>query len=224
MKSEARFAFFDVDDTLIQIKSMFDFYRFWCLEIMEQPRMHLEFETDFSRMLSEGYKRESLNYAYYRYFNGIDPESLYRAGAAWAKKHLIHPEFFFFTPVVKELMRLQKKGITPVLISGSFHAVLDPIASELNVPHVLATELEIGEDGLYTGNIIHPQTIGQGKAVAVQAFLNNHFVSPRRCYAFGDDLSDLPLLRAVGYPVTVGNGTALTEYAVGANWPVIKTS
>jgi len=34
MKPKLCFAFFDVDDTLIRIKSMFDFYHFWCYEVL----------------------------------------------------------------------------------------------------------------------------------------------------------------------------------------------
>ncbi|WP_280568388.1 HAD-IB family hydrolase [Chromohalobacter sp. 296-RDG] len=224
MKNEIRFAFFDVDDTLINIKSMFDFYRFWCYEIWHRPEMHDDFEATFSRMFLEGCAREKLNSSYYRYFTGVDPQLLDRAGADWATDRLTRSNGFFVAPVVEELQRLQSEGITPVFISGSFHALLEPIARTLEVSHILATKLEVGVDGRYTGNIIPPQTIGMGKALAVQDFLQHHAASPRCCYAFGDDLSDLPMLNVVGYPVAVGAGTILAERAATENWPVIATS
>lgn len=224
MKNELRFAFFDVDDTLIHIKSMFDFYHFWCYEVWHRPQLHDDFEAAFARMFSEGRTREELNSAYYRYFTGVVPQLLDSAGSDWATDRLARPEDLFVAPVVEELQRLQGEGVIPVFVSGSFNALLEPIARTLEVPHILATNLEVGEDGLYTGNIMAPQTIGMGKALAVQGFLQHHVASPSRCYAFGDDLSDLPMLNVVGHPVAVGTGTVLAERAATANWPVIATS
>lgn len=223
MNTEIRFAFFDVDETLIKIKSMFEFYHYWCYKVLLRPDMHDDFETEFSRMLLEGRTREELNRSYYRYFTGVDPQMLNRAGADWAMERLEHPDDFFIAPVIEELQRLQREGITPVFISGSFHALLEPIANSLKAPHILATKLEIGEDGLYTGNIISPQTIGMGKALAIQNFLQQKDTSPQHCYAFGDDISDLHMLDVVGYPVVVGTGSSLAKHAAIANWRVIAT-
>lgn len=43
-----RFAFFDVDDTLIRRKSMFDFFRFWALEWLNDAAVLKAFEHDFA--------------------------------------------------------------------------------------------------------------------------------------------------------------------------------
>ncbi|MDP4557196.1 HAD-IB family hydrolase [Halomonas meridiana] len=224
MSTEFRFAFFDVDETLIKIKSMFDFYHFWCYKVLLRPDMHDNFEAEFSHMLLEDYTREELNRSYYRYFTGVDPKMLNQAGAHWALERLEHPDDLFIAPVIEELQRLQGEGITPVFVSGSFHELLEPIANSLKAPHILATKLEIGEDGLYTGNIISPQTIGIGKALAIQNFLQKKDTSPKHCYAFGDDISDLHMLNAVGYPVVVGTESSLAKHAAIANWRIISTS
>lgn len=224
MQSEFRFAFFDVDDTLIRIKSMFDFYRYWCHQVLQRPELHDIFEENFAHMRAVGRSREELNRAYYRYFAGVEPEIIYRAGAGWAAAHLECAEDFFVASVLAELQRLQDLGVVPVFVSGSFAALLEPIALWLGVPHIITTQLKVGVDGLYTGEIAPPQTIGMGKALAVQEFLRRQSTSPSSCYAFGDDISDLPMLDVVGHPVAVGTGTSLALHAAEVSWPVIVTS
>jgi len=69
-----RFAFFDVDDTLITVKSMFDFFRYWTLEWRRESAALEAFEREFSQLRAAGESRENLNRAYYRYFAGIRSE------------------------------------------------------------------------------------------------------------------------------------------------------
>src|SRR3546814_15438352 len=72
-----------------------------------------------------------------------------------------------------------------------------PIARELNVVHVLANNLEV-TSGKYSGNILPPQTIGDGKREAIVGFLKEWKSNPNDCYGYGDHISDLPLLEIVG--------------------------
>jgi phosphoserine phosphatase len=100
--------------------------------------------------------------------------------------------------------------------------LLSPIAARLGVRHILATIMEV-VDGSYTGRIFPPQTIGRGKAEAIAGFLERAGVSPSCCHAYGDDISDLPMLSAVGWPVVVrGDNRALEELALNRGWPVLS--
>lgn len=92
--------------------------------------------------------------------------------------------------------------------------------AELGVRHILATRLEVRE-GRYTGEILPPQTIGAGKAQAVDTFLRARDCSPEWCYAYGDDVSDLPMLEAVGQPTVVSGGRKLKANARTMGWRVI---
>lgn len=213
-----RFAFFDVDDTLIHIKSMFDIFRFWALDWLEDPDRLALFEADFAWMRAAGQPREDLNRAYYRYFAGVEPRRLAAAGQVWASRRLAAPERLFVASAVSELGRLRREAIDPVLVSGSFEAVLRPVADHLKVKHILATTLLIGADGRLSGEIGAPQTIGAGNAIAVHNFLARHEADAAACVAFGDDMSDLPMLRAVGTPVVVGTDTPLTRHADTERW------
>lgn len=213
-----RFAFFDVDDTLITVKSMFDFYRYWTLGWRQDPAAFAAFESEFSLLRAAGETRESLNRAYYRYFAGMRAEDIERAGAAWASAWLAAPARFFIPAPVNLLREMMADGVEPVFVSGSFDAVLRPIADQLSVATILATSLELAADGRYTGRIGTPQTIGAGKATAIRDFLARHGVCPGACLAVGDDISDLAMLQAVGTAVVVGEHPQLAEIADARGW------
>lgn len=218
------FAFFDVDDTLIRIKSMFDFYRFWALEYHRDPLILERFDAHFSKMREAGAPREELNRSYYRFFSGVHPAELEEAGSAWARPRLSAPQSLFVPAAVCELTRLKSDGVPPVFVSGSFKAVLAPLGQHLGVSHILATTMVTGPDGHFTGEISEPQTIGEGKAVAIRSFLDHHDADAEQCFAFGDDLSDLPMLKAVGKPCAVGQDTSLARQAEIEKWRILPTA
>ena len=216
-----RFAFFDVDDTLIRQKSMFDFYRFWALEWLTNPVLLEEFNRDFAARRARGNSREVLNRAYYRHFAGVRAEDLVAAGECWARPYLEAPESFFIASSVEELTRLKTEGIEPVFVSGSFAAVLDPIARHLGVRHILCAPLVLDLNGSLTGEIGDPQTIGKGKAEAIRLFLEDRNGDPAACFAFGDDISDFDMLACVGNPVVVGTDTPLAQDSRTFAWEKI---
>lgn len=99
-----------------------------------------------------------------------------------------------------------------VFISGSMLPILSPIAKYLGVTEVLCAPVIINDAGELTGEIGLPQTIGTGKRRAF-SLCDDKEINPADCYAYGDDLSDIPMLEATGHPVCVGKHSALTRYA-----------
>jgi phosphoserine phosphatase len=61
-----------------------------------------------------------------------------------------------------------------------------------------------------TGGLVGEPCIGEAKRAAVRAELRSRpDVDPARCYAYGDHVSDLPMLAEVGNPVVVGGSARL---------------
>jgi len=218
--ANASYAFFDVDETLIRTKSMFDFYRFFCA-FRGADRDFKAFEKDFAEMRRFKWSREELNRAYYRYLAGIAPDELSRAGVRWWAQASTRPGILIRESLAL-LKTLRDDGVTPVFVSGSFEEILDPIGRQLGVHMFLCAPMEIGQGGYYTGELGSPQTIGAGKAQAVDAFLKVHGACISQCWAVGDDLSDLPMLEAVGRSVAVGTGTPLARLARERGWVVLE--
>lgn len=215
------YAFFDVDETIIAMKSMFDFFEYWCAHGGGGPDALPMFEERFARLRADGAPREELNKDYYRFFRGVAPVELDEAGELWFHQRVFRQSHVFHAPVVQRLREHARNGEAPVFVSGSFPAALKPLADCLGVEDILATRMLTDDDGFYTGEIGEPQTIGEGKRRAVEMFLAQKGAEAARCYAYGDDLSDLPMLDAVGRPVAVGADTPLTRLARTNGWEVV---
>lgn len=220
------YAFFDVDDTLIRIKSMFDFFPFWC-DRQGQPDQLSPFLTAFAEAAAQHQPREALNRLYYRFFAGAPQDRLIEAGELWAAQRfgMSEPDpAMLVQPVLARLRAYQAQGVTPVLVSGSMPALLAPLGRRLGVEHWLCTRQEVDDRGILTGRILPPQTIGAGKAEAIAAFLAAHGAAAADCLAYGDDLSDAPMLEAVGHPVAVIGSPALADLARRRGWPTLAAT
>lgn len=105
------------------------------------------------------------------------------------------------------------------MVSGSFPAVLAPIARDLGIEKILATHMEV-RAGLYTGYLSSPPMVGAGKRDAVRALLSSDAVA-ESSYAYGDDVSDIPMLSSVGHPVVVAGGRLSSVDAERLGWRLI---
>ena len=213
------YAFFDVDDTLISVKSMLSFQPYWYKKVGDDTGRHA-YEQDLKAHLRPDARWEFLNRLYYRHFAGRSPCQVAEVARQWFDhQRSVLPNFYHEYPL-RELRAHQRAGREVVFVSGSFPLLLQPIAEELGVRHILATNLEVC-DGLFTGNLLPPQTIGRGKAQAIHQFLLEHGAVAETCYAYGDDVSDLPMLQAVGMPTVVSGGRELEAKARAMGWRVI---
>ncbi|WP_047248904.1 HAD family hydrolase [Chromobacterium subtsugae] len=221
----ARFAFFDVDETLIDMKSMFSFRRYYFLRRFGPVLGRLQ-EWRARRRLQDlldcGCDRSEVNRAFFREFAGHAPEQLAAAAKAWFAE-VSSRDGFYIRPALNALQRHIDHGVEPVFVSGSSVDILQPLAEALGVRHVLANRLEV-RNGRYSGELLSPQTIGAGKQAAVLAFLARCGSDAAVCYGYGDHISDLPLLETVGHPSVVARDPELVRAANQRGWPVLKPS
>ncbi|MCX7206566.1 MAG: HAD-IB family hydrolase [Proteobacteria bacterium] len=222
LKSATQYAFFDVDETLISIKSMFDFFSFWS-ERQGMPSLKEHFDYSFSCARSNGQSREQLNHLYYSFFKNALLQDLQEAGLNWFEQRFNKQQPPYINTVVEQLKAHQAAGVVPVLVSGSMLPLLQPLADQLNVKHCLCTQLLVDQQGRLTGSIGHPQTIGKGKADALKSFLYKHRALAENCYAYGDDISDVAMLEAVGVAVAIGGSSELTALAAARGWSHLAT-
>lgn len=208
-------AFFDVDETIINIKSMFHFYDYWYKQkgLIKEGK---EYIAQFKMDVKNGKCREQLNKEYYQQFRDISFDELSHFGEKWFNNCLSEENFISRT--VNELRKHQQKGDTVVFVSGSMQPILQPIANKLNVEEILCAPLVINHKGYLTGEIGTPQTIGGGKKEALLAFCRRKGFSPENCYSYGDDISDVPMLEITGHPVCVGDNKQLFDYASIKGW------
>lgn len=205
-------AFFDVDETLITVKSMFGFLEH---HLADRPGAYQRAAALLRERAAAGVPREQTNREYYANFAGARVVDVAASGKRWFDREVAHGALFH-TPVVRELRALRSAGWTTVLVSGSFSACLDPIADHLGADRVLGS-VPLARDGFYTGEV-SATVIGEGKAGAARAVMAELGAAPADCVAFGDHASDLPMLLAVGAGVVVGDDPVLLDHAARLGW------
>ncbi|MFD5467405.1 HAD family hydrolase [Kitasatospora sp. NPDC127059] len=208
-------AFFDVDETLITVKSMFDFLAF---RYQVEGRPESDYARDHGalrRLAEQGVPREEVNRAYYRLFAGVREAELADQGEEWFRRRSTAGELFH-APALAAFRHHTEQGHHTVLVSGSFPGCLDPIARHVAADTILCSRPLVA-DGILTGELEQPM-IGAAKAAAARELLHLNGYDPARCHAYGDHSSDLDLLRLVGHPTVVGEDPVLTEHADREGW------
>ncbi|MFJ8083991.1 HAD family hydrolase [Streptomyces sp. NPDC096205] len=207
-------AFFDVDDTLITVTSMFRFLRYDCAA-QNQPWLYDRTRDEMRALRAGGAPRADTNRVFYRAFAGRRVEEVAERGAAWFAAELRAGGLF--DPAVLDVLRRHRAaGRLIVLVSGSFPACLDPVAEFVDADELLCS-LPGVRDGRYTGELTTPM-IGPFKAAAVRALAATRRLDLAGSWAYGDHLSDVPLLEMVGHPVAVGADPELAEHARRHDW------
>ena len=146
--------FFDIDDTLIATKSMFDFQSYYYAHACEyrhaDPKAVMStFRQSLAQQVPDGC-REDLNRAFYRSFEGrslIEVETLAEEWFATL------PASVWIEPALALLRKRREEGYLIVGVSGSSHEILSGINSALRFDHLLAAQLEVSF-GLFTGELI----------------------------------------------------------------------
>lgn len=214
-------AFFDVDETLINSKSMFDFMQFF-LKSKKGKVGVIQFKFYKSVLKSLaflGLGREKVNKFYYQLYRGEKYKDLMEIGEEWYEARKTKPSFFM-QPAIDRLQELKKSGYEIAFVSGSFRPCLEPLARDLNIKTILCGELEL-VDGKITGRMTQ-QCIGEHKAKLVKRLARSRNVRLKDCFAFGDHVSDFPMLNVVGHPIVVPNCKALIEIADRNKWEILN--
>jgi HAD superfamily hydrolase (TIGR01490 family) len=212
----ASIAFFDVDETLISIKSMFDFYDYFLEAVGYSPEEQQRLHDAARDLLRPGLPREQGNRQFYRRFADYKVAEVAAVGHQWFDAHLERGGLFH-TDVVDALRAHREAGTTTVLVSGSFSACLDPVSAYVGADLAMSTQLEV-RDGIYTGEVTRTM-IGEAKAELARELITQAGVSAADCHAYGDHTSDLGLLQLVGHPVLVGAQAQMSEIADSEGWP-----
>ena len=209
-------ALFDLDQTLLAGFSATAFIRERLLsgrmaprEISESALGALSFalgRTGFSGLMS----------ATTAAWRGLSEDVLREVGEDVFERHLateIYPES-------RALVRAhQEAGHTVAIISSATPYQVDPIARELGVEHVMCTRLEL-ENGVFTGEVMHPTCFGEGKRAAADSLAADHGLDLSESFFYSDSKDDLPLLYAVGKPCPLNPDSTLAQVARERGWPV----
>jgi len=128
----------------------------------------------------------------------------------------IYPE------MLEEVYSHQDAGRPTFIVSAAGDELVRLLARILLMDGGIGTPYEVGEDGLFTGELGGAFMYGAGKVEAMKRFAAKHEIDLEASWAYSDSASDLPMLRAVGTPVAVNPDDELARLARQHGWQVMR--
>lgn len=209
-------AFFDLDRTLISSYSAAEFAKSRILSGKVLPQ---EVVAQFAGVLV--YAMGNKNFAGFmslgtQGLNGVEEKIFVELGEDIYLKHLADSIY----PESRALVAAHlAKGHTVAIITAATPYQVNPIARDLEVEHVMCTQMEV-KDGRFTGKMIEPTCWGEGKAHYAMQLVEEHQLDLAKSYFYTDSVVDLPLLEIVGNPRPMNPDAELSKLAFQNGWPI----
>jgi len=215
-----RLALFDLDNTLLAGDSDFE----WAQFLIEKEVLDREVYEARNRHFYEAYKAGTLDIHEFLDFQ-LKPL------ARHPRKQLDHWHAEFMQKKILPIITQKARDLIDshrddarVVITATNRFVTAPIARELGIENLIATEPEeIG--GEFTGRAKGVPSFREGKVERLKSWMAEHGIeweSIAETWFYSDSLNDLPLLSLVSHPVAVDPDETLKEHALRHDWRVIS--
>jgi HAD superfamily hydrolase (TIGR01490 family) len=116
----------------------------------------------------------------------------------------------------------QDAGRPVYIVTAAAQGLAEILARVLAFDGALGSELSEISDGVYTGRPSGLFMYRAGKARAITELAQREGYALAGCYAYSDSESDLPMLECVGHPVVVNPDAALRGIARERGWEVVR--
>jgi HAD superfamily hydrolase (TIGR01490 family) len=217
-----RLALFDLDNTLLSGDSDYEWGQF----LIDRGVLDRATYEAQNAAFYEQYKagtldiHEFLGFAL-RPLAAHEPADLARWHAAFMRERVLP----MISAAARALVRrhLEANDLCAV-ITATNSFVTAPIARELGVPHLVATEPE-QRDGRFTGRVRGAPCFREGKVLRLEqwlAGLGRRLEEFAESTFYSDSHNDLPLLERVSRPVVVDPDPQLAAEAAVRGWPVLS--
>ena len=114
----------------------------------------------------------------------------------------------------------RERGDLLAIVTGASPYAARPLARRLGIEHVVASELEVGPQGLFTGRFVEPLCLGDGKIVRARRLAEAEGFELSEATFYSDSFTDLPLLELVAEPVIVNPDPRLERLAKKRSWRI----
>jgi HAD superfamily hydrolase (TIGR01490 family) len=214
-------AFFDLDRTLMEGSSAFQFgraaYKAGLLSRRQlisdgwaNLRFRLQGSTDATTHALRDRISASLKGTRVRDLERLGPDVLAR----------ILPRMY------PRMLRLayehQDAGRRVYIFTAASQELAEMLAHVLTFDGGIGSQFSKVEDGCFTGEPTGLFIYGADKARAIKRLADREGIDLKASYAYSDSSSDLPMLRAVGHPVAVNPDKELLAEARENGWQVLR--
>lgn len=218
MAAEA--AFFDLDRTLMEGSSAFQFgraaYKAGLLsrrQLIADGWANLLFRLRGASDADTHALRDRISHS----LEGTRVRDLERLGAPVLAGILPR----IYSEVLQIAHEHQDAGRRVYITTAASQELAHMLAGVLGLDGAIGSEFSEAVDGIYTGRPTGLFIYGAGKARAIEQLAQREGIDLASSYAYSDSVSDLPMLRLVGHPVVVNPDSELARIAREERWQVL---
>ena len=214
-------AFFDLDKTLMQGSSAFQFARaafksglIGRRQLLADALANLQFRLRGATDADSLALRERIAAS----LQGIRVVDLERLGVEVLAGILprVYPQ------MLEVAHRHQDAGRRAYIVTAASQELAEILATVMAFDGAIGSDISEVVDGVYTGQPTGLFIYRSAKARALEQLAAREGVDLAASYAYSDSESDLPMLRAVGHPVAVNPDGALARIAREEGWEVLR--
>jgi HAD superfamily hydrolase (TIGR01490 family) len=212
-------ALFDLDNTLLDGDSDVS----WAQFLIEEGVLHPEEFHAKNLWFAERYKDGTLDIHEFLDFQLAPLAAHPRAQLdAWHEEYMQRKIRPMIHARAADLIAHHSGALT-ALVTATNRFITAPIARELGIANLVATDIE-EVDGAFTGKPRGTPSFREGKVTRVTEWLAGlgHRLEDYESWFYSDSLNDLPLLERVTHPVAVDPDATLREYARERGWPIMS--
>jgi HAD superfamily hydrolase (TIGR01490 family) len=214
-----RLALFDLDNTLLEGDSDVS----WAQFLIEEGVLRADDYHAKNLWFAERYKDGTLDIQEF-----LDFQLAPLAAHPRAQLNSWHEDYMQrkIRPIIREraleLIASHADALCAI-VTATNRFITVPIARELGIEHLIATEIE-EIDGCFTGKPLGTPCFREGKIERVDEWLAAHGrkLADFESWFYSDSLNDMPLLERVDHPVAVDPDPTLHAYAQERGWQVIS--
>lgn len=215
-------ALFDLDHTLLTLDSDEAWVEFLIEErILDRTEFERANHDLVARYRAGAATSVEFTHFYLSTLVDRDPARL----AEWHAKYLARRIRPAISKAARDLLaRHRAANHLSVLTTATGRFIVEPIARELGLDNVIATEPEM-KNGSYTGKVAGTPNMREGKVTRLEEWLDERGMALddfRESWFYSDSVNDLPLLERVTHPVAVNADPPLAALARERGWPQIQ--
>ena len=214
-----KLALFDLDNTLLAGDSDVE----WAQFLIEEGVLHPDEYHAKNLWFAERYKDGTLDIHEFLEFQ-LAPLAAHARDRldAWHEDYMQRK----IRPIILEQaveLLASHAGALRAIVTATNRFITTPIARELGVEHLVATDIE-EVDGKFTGRPHGTPCFREGKIARVTEWLaaKGKALGDFESWFYSDSLNDLPLLERVNHPVAVDPDPTLLAHAKARGWEIIS--
>lgn len=212
-------AFFDMDGTLLS-SNVIETYLWMRLRELSGGQRFAEVGRIAARVpglvRAERKERSAFLRSVYREYAGARLTDLDAVADAALGDHVLSR---LAPAAVRRIREHRAAGHRTVLITGAIRPLTRPLLPLFD--HIEAADLAVDDRGVCTGFLEASPLVGESRAAWMRQWASDHGIDLARSFAYADSHSDLPLLEAVGQPVSVRPDVPLFRHARRHRWPIV---